>query len=67
MYGAGIIFLVYCYLFKVYPSWFNSLIKFADKHQWINGVSVCVFYLFIFAEIQFLIKKNLLNFRVGIL
>lgn len=53
MYGAGIIFLAYCYLFKVYPTWFNSLIKFAAKHRWINEVSVC----FIINNIKFKIKN----------
>lgn len=40
MYGAGIVFLVYCYLFKVHPSWFNFLLSFANKRRWIHGISV---------------------------
>ncbi|KAH7696605.1 Protein OTPL-8 [Aphelenchoides avenae] len=33
MYGAGLVFLCYCYLFKVHPSWFNELLNFAYKKK----------------------------------
>ncbi|KAI1730607.1 otopetrin domain-containing protein [Ditylenchus destructor] len=39
MYGAGVVFLVYCYLFKVHPSWFNWLLKSATKRRWISATS----------------------------
>jgi hypothetical protein len=40
MYGAGIVFLAYCYLFQVHPGWFNSLVKKAQKKNWISGSTV---------------------------
>uniref|UniRef100_A0A183C172 Otopetrin-2 n=1 Tax=Globodera pallida TaxID=36090 RepID=A0A183C172_GLOPA len=42
MYGAGIVFLMYCYLFKVHPNWISRLVKFARKKEIIRKSAVIV-------------------------
>ncbi|CAD5229522.1 unnamed protein product [Bursaphelenchus okinawaensis] len=37
MYGAGITFLLYCYLFQMHPAWLNNLMKMAERRKWIQG------------------------------
>jgi hypothetical protein len=31
MYGAGLLFFSYCYLFQIYPEWLNALIRVAQR------------------------------------
>ncbi|CAD5234283.1 unnamed protein product [Bursaphelenchus xylophilus] len=35
MYGTGITFLLYCYLFQMHPAWLNGLIKWLERKKWI--------------------------------
>uniref|UniRef100_A0A7E4VH64 Otopetrin-2 n=1 Tax=Panagrellus redivivus TaxID=6233 RepID=A0A7E4VH64_PANRE len=36
MYGVGITFLIYFYLFVIHPAWYNRLVKLAAVKGWIN-------------------------------
>ncbi|KAL3080778.1 hypothetical protein niasHS_014883 [Heterodera schachtii] len=36
MYGAGIVFLLHCYLFKVHPNWLSRLLKLALRKELIR-------------------------------
>uniref|UniRef100_A0AC34QFE9 Uncharacterized protein n=2 Tax=Panagrolaimus sp. JU765 TaxID=591449 RepID=A0AC34QFE9_9BILA len=36
MYGTGILFLIYCYLFMIHPQWYNLLITYCNSRGWLN-------------------------------
>ncbi|KAK0426759.1 hypothetical protein QR680_009882 [Steinernema hermaphroditum] len=39
MYGTSILFFIYCYFLMLHPGWFNYLVKYAFKKQWISSYS----------------------------
>uniref|UniRef100_A0AC34RCB5 Uncharacterized protein n=1 Tax=Panagrolaimus sp. JU765 TaxID=591449 RepID=A0AC34RCB5_9BILA len=43
MYGTGILFLIYCYLFMIHPQWYNLLITYCNSRGWLNDSKVYYF------------------------
>ncbi|KAE9552587.1 hypothetical protein FO519_004204 [Halicephalobus sp. NKZ332] len=37
MYGVGLAFLLYCYLFMIHPTWYNMLLRFGHDKGWLGN------------------------------